>query len=64
MNPFCVNGGECSGCGECIRREKEFGECELCGQAICSGEEYFNLCGEVLCADCVEMCRRTAGEAS
>ena len=60
MNPFCVNGGECCGCGECKRRDEEVVECEVCGDAICEGDEYYNICGEVVCEQCVEMSRRTA----
>ncbi|MBO4265473.1 MAG: hypothetical protein J5922_05280 [Clostridia bacterium] len=49
----CINGGECDGCGEC-RSEKEVAVCEVCGEAICRGEEYTEILGEAVCTDCAK----------
>lgn len=34
--------------------------CDWCGEKIYYGDEYYDLCGEKVCEDCVRACRKTA----
>lgn len=34
--------------------------CDWCGETIMDGDEYYDFCGEKVCAECVRDCKRTA----
>ena len=35
--------------------------CDWCGKSIIEGDEYYDIHGEILCAECVNECRKEAG---
>ncbi len=42
------------------RRQAMFTDCDWCGCPIWMGDHYYNIHGEVLCADCVDDCKKEA----
>ncbi len=53
MALYCVSGGECTGCGNCIGEAEAVFECVLCGNDIYEGDMYYNVAGEKFCEECV-----------
>ena len=44
------------------RQPRVFTDCDWCGAEIQEGDEYYDIHGEILCAECVNECRKEAGE--
>ena len=51
MALYCVSGGECTGCGNCIGEAEAVFECVLCGNDIYEGDMYYNVAGEKFCEE-------------
>ncbi|MBQ9994091.1 MAG: hypothetical protein IJP17_05205 [Clostridia bacterium] len=61
MSYDCIHaGGQCSDCGECRREREVVLLCDMCGESVYEGDDYYNLCGEIICVDCLALSRRTA----
>ena len=43
------------------RQPRVFTTCDWCGTEIREGDEYYDIHGEILCAECVNECRKEAG---
>lgn len=43
------------------RQPRVFTTCDWCGTEIQEGDEYYEIHGEILCAECVNECRKEAG---
>ena len=39
---------------------EEYKTCGWCGAKIYYGDDYYDICGETVCEDCIIDCRRTA----
>lgn len=42
-------------------RPRKYTDCDWCGTEIQDGDEYYEIHGEILCAECVNECRKEAG---
>lgn len=59
MALYCISGGECAGCMECMEGTVKFKCCD-CGEKIYEGDPYYKICGGIYCEDCVMVCREEA----
>ena len=42
------------------REPQVYDTCECCGEPIYEGDEYFDICGDKWCEDCIRSCKREA----